>query len=83
MRSNAMDGAGGVGTDQGACRRAPVALVFLRPWPCSMVPGGSNPRSTTQPNGMRGSARLEPVTLMASSSACRISAIAQARATLV
>ncbi len=29
--------------------------------PCSTVPGGNSPRSTTQPKGMRGSARLERV----------------------
>ena len=58
MRAHAMDRAGGVGADQRAVGADLGAAAFLR-WPCSTVPGGSKPRSTTQPKGMRGSARLE------------------------
>ena len=63
-----------------ACRRrAPWRWWRLRV-PCSTVPGGNSPRSTTQPKGMRGSARLDLVTSSASSSAGTISAM-RARAT--
>ena len=65
MRAHLMDRAGGIGAGQGAVGAHLGGLMRCADR-TARCPTGSRPRSTTQPKGMRGSARLDLVTSITS-----------------